>query len=363
MNRKDAMVTQGINRSYREFLSQSFLYFVGILCKIFLAKFIKNPNTSYYILRLSWTNTFYKRLKELPGEYPLLHYNYKKFSKIQILFFKNVSLFNVFYEFLCIKKNNTQTTFEQDNLFYRLVIAAESLMFQTLFKSQPCLQRIFIAGINDRQTVMLSEICFRYNIKLSVLQHGCFTKFLKQYKVISDEFYYFYDFSVKYLKYFMSNPEGVKIKYLPRKQNLADLPLFGNKINIAYATTPIKSSINFEIIDLLIKNLDNRVTLIINPHPVDDASDYIKRYGSKSNIEITGQKYKNIKYFFLRYSTLGIEMGQLGIKPIFINIENYQTDFFEFGNVTVFNDLSKFEKWLYYNSDIREYYKLSTTRS
>jgi hypothetical protein len=356
-NRKDAMQTQGIRRSYHRFLGQSIIYSIGILAKIFLSKFYQVHQSNHNQIRLSWTNTFYQRLLELPGEIPLFHYNYKSFQKNQILFFKNVSLYKTLKETGKIRKSGNSCFFEQDNLFYRFIIASETLMFISFFKLHPSIKRVYIAGINDRQTVMLSEICFGSNICLSVLQHGCFTKFLNQYKVTADEFFYFYSFSLNYLKYFFKDIDNIKVKHLPRKYKLEDLPIYDNPINIAYATTPILSSINFKIINLLLQDLNEKVTLIINPHPVDNLKDYEKMYGRKSNVIITNVKYKNVKYFFLRYSTLGIEMSNLGIDSVYINLENYQTDFFDFGQVTVFNNLDPFKNWLYKESKIKYYYR------
>ena len=357
MNRKDAMKTQGIGRNYFQFLWQSFLYAVGIVIKILASYFIKKSIFNSKAIRLSWTNTFYKRLIELSGDYPLVHYDYKKINKRQILFFKNVNFFKIIRATISIRKKYGDISFEQDNIFYRFIISAETMMFDHMISSNSSLQRIYIAGINDRQTVMLSELCSKYSVHLSVLQHGCFTKFLNQYKVIADEFHYFYDFSIKYMKYFFRDPDSVKLKHLPRKQSIDDLPKFENEKNIAFATTPIKSSINFEIIDILLENLHEDVTLIINPHPVEKINTYINRYGERKNVAISNIKYKNVMYFVLRYSTLGIEMRDLGMIPVFINIENYQTDFFEFGNVTVFTDLGDFQNWLHNISDIRTYYK------
>lgn len=354
-NRVDVWNKQGIEGNQRIFFANSMLYVAGLIFKIAVSTALRPMSKKHSHLKLSWSNIFRNRLDELETDATTVEYDYRKMNRSQSRLFAGVRLFQVLKLGAEIRKHESLSGSTQDNFFYRLIVCAEFLMFTDLVKRiEPDV--VYIAGINDRQSIMLSEICKNHEIRLSILQHGCFTRFENQHKITAHEFMYFYDFSLNYLHLFIENASKVKHTFLPRKQKKLELPAIDHDINIAYATTPIKCEVNFEIIDQILEGLDDNVQLIINPHPRDPAQAYEEKYGDLGNVVVTPTKYRNVQYFFLRYSTLGVEMSQLGIESVFINLENYKTDFFEFGNFEVFTNIQDFRHWLVTESEIKEHY-------
>ena len=56
------------------------------------------------------------------------------------------------------------------------------------------------------------------------------------------------------------------------------------------------------------------------------------------------------------HSTLGVELKEIGIEPVFINLEGHETDFLHTGQYQSFTELDKFGDWIRNESVIKHHY-------
>jgi len=144
---------------------------------------------------------------------------------------------------------------------------------------------------------------------------------------------------------------GPTLIYLPQKSKNLGLSIFKGRpgINIAYASTHVRHNLNLQIIDSILAVMKLDVNLLIYTHPQENLSLY-KKYQNVDNIFIfQKERHINIQYVISRFSTIGIEFYNSGIMPIFVNLDNVETDFLATNTFKVFTDTSDFETWMSYN--------------
>lgn len=339
-----------------KFRIQSFNYSCILLLKLFLSIFYKKLVVPKRV-GIDWSQYKY-RFNDYDNNLYIIRYFYKKFNKEEFQLFKYVKVNEVYQLFNNLKPiKNLAKKNNYDNVFYRLVASIEFNMLKN-FVIENQLEHIIIYGINDRYTIYLSEICKIENIKFTIIQHGALTKFEGCYTVYADEFMYMYEFSKPYLKYFITNFNN--IKFLPCKKSQSNMNLKKyekTQCNIAFACTPSNIELNFQIIEMIMKDLSLDVTLIVHPHPREDNNLYIEKLKNHSNIVVTKEKYKNIKFLVTRISSLGVELKEIGIESVFINLEGHETDYLETGMFTNFSNLNDFREWIVNDSILREFYE------
>lgn len=353
-NRQVMFNTHNKKESKVKFFYKSIFYLFFIFIKILLSKIVnktllpKEIGINYIVHK----NRFYDYNKNLF----IIDYFYKKINKEQLVLVKYINIKEAYYYFKEIKKvTHLDKENNYDNIAYRLICSLEFTLYKNLIHENN-FSKVVINGINDRHTIFISKICQYQNIKLAIIQHGAFTKFENCYRVYADQFLYMYDFSIKYLKYFIENYDDIEL--IPCKKNklLKALDNYPNKINVAFACTPSNIHLNFQIIEQIINSLSKEVTLIVHPHPREDIKIYTKKLSKYKNIVITKQKYKNIKFLVTRISSLGVELKELGIESVFINLEKHQTDYLDTGMFPSFEDLVKFREWITTKSTLKSYY-------
>ena len=354
LNRQIMFNTHKKKESKIKFFYKSLFYLLLIFFKIILSK-TQNKTVVKKKIGINATIVHKQRFYDYDKNLFVIDYAYNKIDKEQLSLIKYINIKESFSYFKQIKKSKLDKHNNYDNIFYQLVCSFEFSLYKNLIH-QNKLSEVVINGINDRHTIFIAEICKKRNIKLSIIQHGAFTKFENCYRVYCNQFLYIYDFSIKYLKYFIINHENIELTPCEQHKSLVRLKDFPNKINVAFACTPSNIHLNFEIIECIIKNLSKDVTLIVHPHPREDIKLYTKKLAHYSNVFVSKTKYKNIKFLVTRISSLGIELKKLNIDSVFINLEKHQTDYLETGMFQSFEDLVYFRKWITTQSSLKSYY-------
>ncbi|MEQ4788414.1 hypothetical protein ABN070_17280 [Morganella morganii] len=356
LNRQQMFSTHNKENKKIHFLLQSIIYFIFIFIKIMLSKFLKQSYFNKKIIGLNFSVYKY-RFKELSPELTVIDYLYKKINKSQVRLHNYISLTAVI-KLVYTKNSNDKKhyiKFENNNFFYRFVCAAEYNLLDNLI-SQNNFTEVITAGLNDRYCIFLSAICKKRNINLSIIQHGALTKFDGCYRIEADNFYYMYDFSKSYLKYFFKNTDTINFLPCEREFKHQELGNIDNEVNIAFACTPSNIELNFQIIDILLQDLAPTVKVYIHPHPRENNKTYEKKYAHIKNVCITKKKFINIKFLVTRISSLGVELKKTGIEPVFINLEGHETDYLATGEYLAFEKIPEFKIWLNNNSPIANMY-------
>ncbi|MEZ8666108.1 hypothetical protein AB6D63_22135 [Vibrio splendidus] len=359
LNRHQMFKTHNKEQNQARFLLQSAIYFVVILSKIILAKFLIQTDEVKHQKIIGLNFSVYKhRFRELSQDLVVVDYLYKQFNVEQIRLFKYVSFTQVINLLLerTTEEKQQHKKFKAHSVFYRFVCAAEYLLLESFIREHK-FDEVVTAGLNDRYCIFLSSICKKLNVDFSIIQHGALTKFEGCYLIEGTRFYYMYDFSKLYLKYFFKNAETIEFLPCERKLKQQELSISNHEKNLAFACTPSNIHLNYQIIDIMISELNPEVNIYIHPHPREDVTTYKKRYSSIKNVIVTKNKIKNIEFLVTRISSLGVELEAVGIVPVFINLEEHETDYLATGKYQTFTTLPSFKSWLHCKSSIADEYK------
>ena len=335
---KESMFTvHGKEVNKMKFLVGSFVYGVFLFIKILFARFLNAPVLDAK-MNFSWIS-YQSRFNDYKPSRTTLNYHYKEFSKEEISILKYVSLKGVWSNLQKLNSLNL-SDFQRDcdSFWFRFVNAVEFELVNGVFRLG-VIKHVVIAGLNDRMTINVCELGKKYGVKVTVLQHGAFTKFTSNFLTIADEFCYIYEFSLPYLGYFFRNSNEIKLIKLPlsnSKKELADRA--GDKPFVAYATTPTNVPLNISIIEEIKQKLSSDIELVIYPHPRESLEVY--KYLVSERVEISRKKYKAPLLFLTRISSIGVEMAGEGQRVCFVNAENHCTDFLDSGKFDVIQDVS-----------------------
>ena len=342
------------SESKSKFRINSLVMMLLAFAKMFLGIFLKKKKYPKH-LGINWS-VHKKRTLDYDPNVEIADYFYKRYDKEQIRIMKYASFWEVLRLIFSYKRPKDLPAHNNyGNFFLYVYNAIEfSLMKNLILENK--LEKVVINGMADRNYIFVGEICHRDKVKLAVVQHGAFTKFEGLHTIYADEFYYMYDFSLAFLKYFFTNYESITPVYCPNKKKLELVAEFDGEPNIAYACTPSNVELNFRIIDIILKDLSPDVNLIIHPHPREDDAFYANVYGKYPNVTITKQKYRNMLFLVTRISSLGVELKEIGIEPVFINLEGHETDFLHTGQYQSFTELDKFGDWIRNESVIKHHY-------
>lgn len=340
------------SESVSSFALKGFIFLMTLLAKTVLSLGFHKP-TLPQRLGINW-EIHKQRFFDYDEGLFVIDYFYRKMTKEQLRLFKYVNLLQVARYFLNIRSVGDLTGNNFDNIFYRCVCAIEFSLLENIVK-QNNIRHLFINGLNDRYTIYLTEICKKEGVKLSIIQHGALTKFEDCYTVYADEFLYMYEFSRPFLKYFIRNDQEVAFLPCKRKKSL-QLGTFEKHPNVAYASTPSNIHLNYAIIDAILLNLDARVNVLIHPHPREDDELYLAKYKHYPNVIVTKTKYQNITYLITRISSLGVDMHDLGIEPVFVNLQHHDTDYLSTNVFRTFTTLEPFRDWLITESTLHTFY-------
>lgn len=347
-NRKVLYETHNRNLKKIKFLGQSIIYFSIIITKFILSRFYKIESINDTVIGINWLFHKTSRFLDYDSNLLIINYNYKRLSKLDVKLFSNLKFIDLIYAFKLSPKTHfrlSKSLKDYSNVFYAFVCLVENLLYKHIIIDHN-IKDIYIVGLNDRHSIFISDITYTYGLNLHVLQHGLLTKFDNLHKINVDKFYYTHDFSLKYLKYFLINIHQIECVYLPdKKYNRWEK--FDHNLNIAYACTPTNIEYNIEIIKFLIDSVPNDYRVIIYPHPREGVNAYEKYFIKNEKVHITNKRYDNIELLITRISSLGIEYYDIGIKPLFINLENHDTDYLSTGKFEVFESLDAFKDWFF----------------
>lgn len=348
-NRKVLFETHNKSNDRFSFLIHSLVYLLGLSIKFMLSRFTRKTKLNSNIVGISWLEHKKNRFNDYDANLEIIHYNFRKFDLNQIKIFSYIKISDLKNIFLISLKSHSQlpkSDSKYSNILYCFVCIIENSLYYNIIKDNS-INIIVITGLNDRHSIFVSDIVNENDLQLFVLQHGLLTKFLNLYKICATRFYYTHDFSLDYLKYFFYNIHEIEFYHLPERSK-HDWPSYLTEKNIiAYACTPTNIDYNFKIIDILIGEITSDYIIMLYPHPRENLKMYYTRYKNHNNVIITDKRYKNIKMLITRISSLGVDYSDIGVKPVFINIERHNTDYLSTGKFDVFNDLDSFKVWFH----------------
>ncbi len=348
LNKKKTLELHGEHESRVFFIFKSMVYFGVVLFKIILSKFIffshiQIPNDK--VIAFNWSR-FKSRLTDYNNDSQVFDYYFNKFDLEQIRLFKYVCLFNVFKLTFSINTEFAKGTINRDNFFFRFVCAAEYLMYESLIKSADP-KEVVVAGLNDRHTFYISEICKSSNIFYTMVQHGCLFALDNPRKCFVNKFVYCFDFSIPFLKYYLLDNDTIQLKFLKLNKSPLQTTESGSNLDlIGFACMPTNVKLNIDVIDFLIENLSNKYNIAVFPHPREDKSIYSIRYKKDPKVMISEQKFSDIKVLVSRVSTLGVDYADIGCEVIFVNFEGSSTDYLNTGRFEVVSNLESLKPFV-----------------
>ncbi len=347
-NKQAAIDLHGVIEKRSKIVFLTIVYAAGIVFKLVLAKLIFKkyfPVTSKPRIGLNWSR-FAGRLRDFDSEIEIYDYYYSQFSLQQIELFKGVTLSSIFKLFLATKCSKLDQNSYRDNIFYKFACCAEFRMYQKLIHElQP--QQVVVAGLNDRHTFYLSEICRQNSISYTLVQHGCLFAINNPKLCSVDEFVYCYEFSLPFLKHYISEVERVKLTYLPiQPKSLSMVTQEDGIPSIAFACMPTNPQANISLIDELLETINERYRIIVYPHPRESLNIYQKSYSKNDRVMISQDKYKNVELVVTRISTIGIDFDRIGLPVVFVNLERSNTDYLMTGRYQVVKDGAELRTYL-----------------
>ncbi len=327
----------------------------GVLfLKLIISKFLRKVSFSGEAIFISWSPLHTRRSKDLSENFKLLEFDRTSFTKKQLVFFSKVSIkdvINLFFKLRTSKVKNLKNSsaYIKDSFFYRFLFAVEFLALKGLIDD---VEKVLIAGYNDRTSLIISRLCQDRDIHLSMLQHGVLGKKEKWKHLKADRFFYMYSFSKEYIQHQITVDHSTELIYLPKKTSSITLEIFKNpkfKKNIAYATSPADSEKDLIILRELKKELlKKECNLLIYPHPLEKEETY-SEFKEKECVFVTRERHQNILFLISRYSTLGIDYYEQGITPVFLNFENHNIDFLNTDEFKIFENMMSFKTWIKLN--------------
>jgi len=338
--------------SIKEILLSLFLIIKLILSIFFRSRKLNiQPNNS---LAISWSKIHENRIKDVQPEIKFTYfYNSRATTIFSLKEFSSLSIRKILLLAYNLENNNSQnleSSQHYNTFWYRIIFAVDFYFVKVIINAyRP--NEVYIAGLFDRLSILITSLAPSFNVRVHMLQHGVLGKRSSMSLIKVDTFYYMYEFSKPFLKYVLDLKSGPTLIYLPQKSKNLGLSIFKGRpgINIAYASTHVRHNLNLQIIDSILAVMKLDVNLLIYTHPQENLSLY-KKYQNVDNIFIfQKERHINIQYVISRFSTIGIEFYNSGIMPIFVNLDNVETDFLATNTFKVFTDTSDFETWMSYN--------------
>lgn len=334
---------------------QLLLLSASMIAKWLLSFFVaKSEFAGHKVIGISWSPIHDRRFSDLATQQPVtIPYHYKRLNKTQIALFKGMRAKDMYAAAKGLLRAKVDlsdiknSAFNYDGMAYRLFFALEYALFDHLVKGRDTL---FIAGINDRISIITTNLCRAYGIKMHMLQHGLLDAEKYFIKVDIDVFYYMYEVSLPCLKYFVNCTDThPALVYLPRLSTRRFTAIFDKNAgkNIAYATQPGDGDV--AIIDEVIKTIGTDFNLLLYIHPVEKHKTpfYQKRYEQYPNVFVCQERHANIELIISQCSTLGIEYHEQGITPLFINLyDDIDVDIAHSDMFVVYTRLEEFSKVL-----------------
>jgi hypothetical protein len=322
------------------FLFRSMGYAAIMIAKVLLARFFKVNPTADTIF-FSWGPLHSKLAHRIGQQDTLVYYDYKSLQGDQVARFKNISLITSIRHARSVMHSTARSKNSYDNFFYCLGFVIEFQMVNNLLKD---VRHVFMAGQLDRYAIMLSIICTHENKYASFVQHGLNHLYEGLYKLHADEIYYLFEISIPFFGTYVRDAQNKK--YIPIPKVIPDFKEDLKYENaIGFASQCLVGDL--VILDILTQYYEGDI--LIYPHPTETNVDYYSKYKQKPNVHITRQKIRNIKYLFSSGSTLGVEYHLLGVMPVFINLNNFESEIFETSEFINFKDIDSFKSWFLAN--------------
>lgn len=321
-----------------------------LLTKLTISRLFRKPKLARDSMFIVWSPLHRKRAKDLLEKFTIVEFNRLSFSKKQIGLFATISLREFSLLLSTIKKSDVthlknSSLYLTDNLHNRIMFVIDFLALRNLMLGA---DNVLMAGQGDRPSVIISRICRKNDIHLTMLQHGAIGKREKWIHLRTNRFFYLYPFSRAYAKHLIHITEDTELHHLPKKASSLDLKEFKDgkfARNLAYATSPADSEKDVAILEKIKSRLErNKINLLIYPHPLEKES-YYEHLAENQSVFVTRERHKNVEHLISRYSTLGLDYYEQGIAPIFLNFENLQIDFLAEKTFLVFHDLEEFLKF------------------
>ncbi|MEJ0034113.1 MAG: hypothetical protein WDO15_28965 [Bacteroidota bacterium] len=244
------------------------------------------------------------------------------FSVKQLSLYRGISLvkaFRVARTVISVDPNRHRTGF--DNYFFCVAFIIECQMLEALTLHT---QHILMAGQADRYAIILAIIAREKKKYFSFVQHGVNNVYEGLYLLRVDEVYYLFEISIPLFGVFVEDAETRKYIPIPSvRPNFKPNPRYTNAI--AFASCILAG--DAELLEVVVNNY-TAGDVLIYPHPTEKDLTVYEKYKSRPNVYITMERVSNIRYLISCGSTLGLEYDLIGVPPVFVNTENFHSEFF-----------------------------------
>jgi hypothetical protein len=323
------------------FTVRSIAFLMLVAAKVALSYFVRRPE-SKVCLFVSWS-PLHTRLAGKIGQAANVIEIKNNLQKQQLQLFKNVSFskaFNYARKAMNAKLDRLRTGY--DNIYFCIAFMLEIQMMHNLVRGS---KHLFMAGQIDRYAVMLSSLGESENKYLSFVQHGVNNMFKGLHRLHVDEIYYLFEISIPFFSAFVLDAD--KTKYFPIPSVTPNFkPDDRYKNAIAFASQIVESDL--QILDILVDHYRNG-DILIYPHPTEKDWNLYKKYKKYNNVFITMDRISNLRYIISSGSTLGLEYDLIGVPPVFINLNNIESEIFLTEKFLTFKDISSFRNWFLHN--------------
>tara|TARA_R110001583_G_scaffold192512_1_gene359081 strand:- start:627 stop:1712 length:1086 start_codon:yes stop_codon:yes gene_type:complete len=330
----------GVEKKSKMIFFSLLLCVMSAVVKVFWSNNQKNKTRNKKI-GISWNQLHSKKIALAESSLTIVNIDTAKLLQTSNLkFLKGINLFYALR--FALEFNEKLTAFSYQSFFYRIYLSS---VYDIIDQILTDIDNVFISGHFDRFVSIISDISEKKEVELNLVQHGCIQIFKEQLikNKVTGNIYYLNDFSVPYFQTFLDFPKKTKFVKLESKKPEINFIQKSNKKIIVFGCQDAKPENNLLIINHLINHFPNKLIYII-PHPREDIVYYTKRYKLYENSHISREKPLNVEFFVSRFSTLGIEYASIGIRSLFINIDNVKMDFIISGKYEVYNSLNQFKK-------------------
>jgi hypothetical protein len=228
-----------------------------------------------------------------------------------------------------------------DRTFYRATFAVESVLLEgALFDAD----KVIIAGLNDRYSIIIAGYCEKKEIGCQMIQHGLLSTRANLYRPHVDKYYYQFSFSVPFVSYSVDVP-AAEIVYLPANidnkfSDLVDKNKYESSYFIAVANSPLSAEVNLEILSVVLENTPDYVGVFVYPHPVEKSGQYDFSYLDREIIVFDKKRHRDVDLVISHVSTIAIEYIEMGVEVMIVDVENLEGDIYQTSEIETIKNMN-----------------------
>jgi hypothetical protein len=310
---------------------QLFIAVSLLLLKIVLSKVLSPPPfEKAKVLGLSWSDLHSKRLSDYAQTVEplkLVRLNFYDWKGDKHGLFNAVSLRECWRRFRTLLSYKVPPEFLGsfcfDQIFYRAVFAIESVLLESILLE---VDKVVIAGLNDRYSIIVAGYCEKRRIECQMVQHGLLSTRINLYRPRVDKYYNQFSSSVPLVSYSV-DVSASEIEYLAANvdnkfSNLIDRSKYQSSFFIAVANSPLSAEVNREIVLLVLKNTPDYVGVFVYPHPVEKGEHYDFSHLDREVVVFDKKRHRDVDLVISHVSTIAVEYIEMGVEVMIVNVEN-----------------------------------------